>query len=46
MPDALTTFTNFINSPSGQLVAGGVLAGVVWKFFERVEAVLIRKGTL
>jgi hypothetical protein len=22
------------------LVAGGVLAGIVWKFFERVEAVL------
>ena len=40
MPDTLTTITNFINSPPGQLVAGGVLAGIVWKFFERVEAVL------
>jgi len=40
MPDALTTVTNLINSPPGQLVAGGVLAGIVWKFFERVEAVL------
>jgi hypothetical protein len=44
--DALTTVTNLINSPPGQLAAGGVLAGIVWKFFERVEAVLIRKGTL
>lgn len=40
MADALTTVTNFISSPPGQLVAGGVLAGIVWKFFERVEAVL------
>jgi hypothetical protein len=40
MPDALTAVTNLINSPPGQLVAGGVLAGIVWKFFERVEAVL------
>ncbi len=40
MPDTLTTVTNLINSPAGQLVAGGVLAGIVWKFFERVEAVL------
>ena len=40
MPDTLTTITNLINSPPGQLVAGGVLAGIVWKFFERVEAVL------
>ena len=40
MADILTTFTNFINSPPGQLVAGGVLAGIVWKFFERVEDVL------
>lgn len=39
MPD-LPSVTNFINSPPGQLVAGGVLAGIVWKFFERVEAVL------
>ena len=40
MPDTLTTITNLINSPPGQLVAGGVLAGIVWKFFERVESVL------
>ena len=38
--DALTTITKLINSPPGQLAAGGVLAGIVWKFFERVEAVL------
>jgi hypothetical protein len=40
MADALTTITHLINSPPGQLAAGGVLAGIVWKFFERVEAVL------
>jgi hypothetical protein len=40
MADTITTITNLINSPPGQLVAGGVLAGIVWKFFERVEAVL------
>jgi len=40
MPDALTTITKLINSPPGQLVAGGILAGIVWKFFERVESVL------
>jgi hypothetical protein len=40
MPDALTTITKLINSPPGQLAAGGVLAGIVWKFFERVESVL------
>jgi len=38
--DALTTITNLINSPPGQLVAGSVLAGIVWKFFERVEGIL------
>ncbi len=31
MADALTSVTNFINSPPGQLAAGAVLAGVVWK---------------
>src|ERR1017187_6035012 len=36
----LDTITKIINSPPGQLAAGGVLAGIVWKFFERVEAVL------
>ena|ERR1035438_5423879 len=40
MSDILTTITHLINSPPGQLAAGGVLAGIVWKFFERVEAVL------
>jgi hypothetical protein len=46
MSDALTTITHLINSPPGQLAAGGVLAGVVWKFFERVEAVLTDRTTL
>src|SRR5579863_7933453 len=36
----LDTITKLIQSPPGQLAAGGVLAGIVWKFFERVEAVL------
>ena len=40
MPDTLTTVTHLINSPPGQLAAGGVLAGIVWKFFERVGGVL------
>jgi hypothetical protein len=40
MADALSTIAKLINSPPGQLVAGGVLAGIVWKFFERVESVL------
>jgi hypothetical protein len=40
MADTLTTITKIVNSPPGQLVAGGVLAGIVWKFFERVDAVL------
>src|SRR5579864_3676343 len=38
--DVLDTIANLINSPPGQLVAGAALAGIVWKFFERVEAVL------
>jgi hypothetical protein len=37
---SLETFQKFIHSPPGQLAAGGMLAGIVWKFFERVEAVL------
>ena len=37
----LTSITNLINSPPGQLVAGGVLAGAIWKFFEKVESSLI-----
>ena len=40
MPDALTTITKLIQSPPGQLAAGAVLAGIIWKFFERVESVL------
>ena len=40
MPDTLTTITKLIQSPPGQLAAGAILAGIVWKFFERVEAVL------
>jgi hypothetical protein len=40
MTDFLTTITKLIQSPPGQLAAGGVPAGMVWKFFERVEAVL------
>jgi hypothetical protein len=40
MSDTFTTISRLINSPPGQLAAGGVLAGLVWKFFERVEAVL------
>ena len=38
--DALNSIANLVESPPGQLAAGGVLAGIVWKFFERVEAVL------
>jgi hypothetical protein len=40
MSDTLTTITKLIYSPPAQLLAGGVLAGLVWKFFERVETVL------
>jgi hypothetical protein len=28
MADALTTITNLINSPPGQIAAGGVLTGI------------------
>src|SRR5260221_4689213 len=34
------SLTSFIIEPGKQAVAGGVLAGIVWKFFERVESVL------
>ena len=37
---ALDTLTKLVNSPGGVLTAGAVLAGIVWKFFERIEAVL------
>ena len=40
MADTFTTITNLINSPPGQVAAGGALAGIVWKFFERVESLL------
>jgi hypothetical protein len=40
LASAFDTLTKLIQSPPGQLAAGGVLAGIVWKFFERVEAVL------
>lgn len=40
MSDLLNTITKLIQSPPGQLVAGAALAGIVWKFFERVESVL------
>src|SRR4051812_49191885 len=43
MPDALTTITNLINSPPGQLAAGGGLGGIVWKFFKNVGDVLNEK---
>jgi hypothetical protein len=40
MPFDFDTITKLIQSPPGQLVAGAALAGIVWKFFERVEGVL------
>jgi hypothetical protein len=40
MADFADAAQKLINSPPGQLAAGGVLAGSVWKFFERVESVL------
>src|SRR5882757_2969914 len=40
LASAIDGFTNIVNSPPAQLVAGGVLAGIVWKFFERVESIL------
>src|ERR1035438_2924824 len=46
LADALTTISHLINSPPGQLAAGGVLAGIVWKFFERVETVLTENTKL
>jgi hypothetical protein len=38
--DVAETIQKFVNSPPGQLLAGGVIAGLVWKCFERVEVVL------
>lgn len=46
MPDRLTiiniitVITNLIISPPGQMLAGVVFGGIVWKFFERVETLL------
>ena len=40
MPDTLTTITNFINSPPGQLVAGATLGGIVWSFSEKLDNLL------
>ena len=40
MADFADAAQKLINSLQGQLAAGGVLAGSVWKFFERVESVL------
>ena len=46
MADILDAITKLIQSPPGQLAAGAVLAGIVWKFFERVEAVLTENTKL
>jgi hypothetical protein len=46
MPNVFTNITNLISSPPGQIAAGGVLAGIVWKFFEKVEAVLTENTKL
>jgi len=40
MPDALTTITNLINSPPGQVAAGATFGGIVCKIFEKVEGML------
>jgi hypothetical protein len=37
MPGFFESVTGLINSPPGQLAAGGVLAAIVWKFFDKVE---------
>jgi hypothetical protein len=34
------TIQKLITSPPSQLVAGSVLAGIVWKFFDKVEGLL------
>src|SRR4051794_10741672 len=43
MADTLTTITTFINSPPGQAAAGGVLGGIVLKFFKYVGDALNEK---
>ena len=40
MLDAFDAIGKLIQSPPGQLVAGATLGGVVWKFFEKLEAVV------
>src|SRR3989442_817618 len=45
MADTLTTITTFINSPPGQLAAGGVLGAIVWKFFKNVGDALNEAAT-
>lgn len=41
MPEGFfDSVTSFINSPTAQFAAGSALAAIVWKFFDRVEAVL------
>ncbi len=37
---ATDAIRSFVNAPPGQLVAGSILAGLVWKFFEKIETVL------
>lgn len=46
MADTLTSITNLITSPPTQLAAGGLLAGIVWKLFERLENVLTSQTKL
>jgi hypothetical protein len=36
----LPAIAEFLTKPPAQFVAGGVLGGIVWIFFEKVEAVL------
>lgn len=43
---AFPDIQHIITSPPGQLVAGSVLAGIVWKFFEKVEGVLSEQTKL
>jgi len=42
----LDNITKLIQSPPGHMVAGSVLAGIVWKFFERIEAILTEQTKL
>lgn len=44
MPDAFSTITNLIQSPPGQIAAGGALAAAVWKSFEKAEGVLTQQA--